>query len=146
MIGSCHATPGFCEACGMSSMSEPSAITGLPFAPGRHPRGRNPGDAALDLEAFLLQDSGEIFRRLEFLESELAETEDAVHHHLRLLFHAVDLAGQIGLYGSFFLGRGLVLPKQTQGGNGENQRQTYTSAYFLSLGTVYANARAVVSA
>jgi hypothetical protein len=31
MIGSCHATPGFCDACGMSSMSEPSAMTGLPL-------------------------------------------------------------------------------------------------------------------
>ena len=31
MIGSCQATPGFCDACGMSSMSEPSAITGLPL-------------------------------------------------------------------------------------------------------------------
>ena len=30
IIGSCQATPGFCEACGMSSMSEPSEITGLP--------------------------------------------------------------------------------------------------------------------
>ncbi len=31
MIGSCQATPGFCDACGMSSMSEPIAITGLPL-------------------------------------------------------------------------------------------------------------------
>ena len=30
MIGSGYATPGFCDACGMPSMSEPSAITGLP--------------------------------------------------------------------------------------------------------------------
>ncbi len=30
IIGSCYATPGFCEACGISSISEPSEITGLP--------------------------------------------------------------------------------------------------------------------
>ena len=30
MIGSRYATPGFCDACGMQSTSEPSAITGLP--------------------------------------------------------------------------------------------------------------------
>src|SRR5262249_31090211 len=30
MIASCHATPGFCDACGMQSMSEPMAMTGLP--------------------------------------------------------------------------------------------------------------------
>src|SRR5205807_2566441 len=30
MIGSCQATPGFWDACGMSSMSDPSAITGFP--------------------------------------------------------------------------------------------------------------------
>jgi hypothetical protein len=30
MIGSGNATPGFCDACGMPSMSDPSAITGLP--------------------------------------------------------------------------------------------------------------------
>ena len=29
-IGSWYPTPGFCEACGMSSISEPSEITGLP--------------------------------------------------------------------------------------------------------------------
>jgi hypothetical protein len=30
MIGSWYATPGFWEACGIPSMSEPSASTGLP--------------------------------------------------------------------------------------------------------------------
>ena len=30
MIGSWYATPGFCDDCGMPSMSDPSAITGLP--------------------------------------------------------------------------------------------------------------------
>ncbi len=28
--GSCHATPGFCDALGMQSMSLPKEITGLP--------------------------------------------------------------------------------------------------------------------
>ena len=84
----------------------------LAFAPGGHERGGNAGDAALDLEAFLFEDSGEIFRRLEFLKSELAETEDAVHHHLRLLLHAIDLAGEIGLHRGLFLGRCIRLSEQ----------------------------------
>jgi hypothetical protein len=31
IIGAWYATPGFCDACGISSMSEPSAITGFPW-------------------------------------------------------------------------------------------------------------------
>ena len=30
IIGAWHATPGFCDACGMSSISEPSEMTGFP--------------------------------------------------------------------------------------------------------------------
>ena len=60
----------------MPSMSEPSAMTGLPEPQRRHPRGRNAGDAALDLEAVLLEDAGQVLGRLELLEAELAEAED----------------------------------------------------------------------
>ena len=76
MIGSWYATPGFCDACGMPSMSEPSAITGLPDPHVADPRGRNAGHPSLDREAVLLEDAGEVLRRLEFLEAELAEAED----------------------------------------------------------------------
>ena len=91
----------------------------LALAPGRHPRRRNAGDAALDPEAFFLEDAGEVLRRLEFLEPEFAEAEDAVHHHLRLFLHGVDLAVEIGLHGGFFLG----LRKQTGGGQYENSKR-----------------------
>src|SRR5438067_2120413 len=81
----------------------------LPRSPARDPGGGNSGDAALDLEAFLLQDGGEVLGSLVLLKSELAEAEDAVYHDLRLLLHGVDLAGEIGLHGSFFFGRDLGL-------------------------------------
>ena len=67
---------------------------GLSRAPAGHPRGGNSGNAALDLEAFLLQNAGEVLGGLEFLEAEFAEAEDAIHHDLRLLLHGVDLAGR----------------------------------------------------
>ena len=42
-----------------------------------------PADAALDREAVLLEDAGEVLRRLEFLKAELAEAEDLIDHLLR---------------------------------------------------------------
>ena len=93
----------------MSSISEPSAITGFPCSPGRHERGGNAGDAALDLEAFLLENAGQVFRGFELLKAELAEAEDGIDHHLRLLLHAIDLAGQIGFHRRHFLRRDLLL-------------------------------------
>ena len=93
---------------------EPSEITGLPDPQGRHPRGRNAGDAALDLEALFFQDAGEVFRGFELLEAQFAEAEDAVHHDLRLLLHAVDLAGQIGLHGGFFFGSDFGLCQESE--------------------------------
>ena len=73
----------------------------LSLPPRGDERGGNAGDAALDLEAFFFEEAGEVFGCLEFLESELAEAEDAVDHHLRLLLHAVDLAGHVGPHGRF---------------------------------------------
>ena len=67
----------------MQSMSEPSAITGLPDPQSRRPRGRNAGDAALNREAFLLEDAGQVALRLELLEAELAEAEHRIDHLLR---------------------------------------------------------------
>ena len=78
-------------------MSEPSAITGLPDPQRGHPGGRNARRAALDREAVLLEDAGQIARRLDFLEAELAEAEDRVDHLLRQLGHLVDALDRFGL-------------------------------------------------
>src|SRR5579871_68240 len=59
-------------------------------APSRHPRGGNSRYAALDREALFLQQTREIFRRLEFLISKLAETENSVVDHLRQLASRLD--------------------------------------------------------
>ena len=53
--------------------------------------------------------TGKIFRGLKFLEAEFAEAEYGIHHHLRLLFHAVDLAVEIGLHPGDLVGRNLLL-------------------------------------
>ncbi len=87
----------------------------LARSPTRHPGRGNSGDAALDLEAFLLEHAGEVFGGFEFLETQFAEAEDAIHHDLRLFLHGVDLAGEVGLHGSFFLGRNLRLGDQCNG-------------------------------
>ena len=76
---------------------------GLARAPGGDPGGGNAGDAALDFEAFLFQNAGEVFGGLELLKSQFAEAEDAVDHDLRLLLHGIDLAGEVGLHGSLTL-------------------------------------------
>ena len=89
---------------------------GLAGAPGGDPRGGDAGDAALDFEAFLFEDAGEVFGGFEFLEAQFAEAEDAVDHDLRLLLHGVDLAGEVGLHGGFFVGRDFRLG---EGGCGE---------------------------
>ena len=95
IIGARYATPGFCDACGMQSTSEPSAITGLPD-PNRavHAR-RNACHAFLDREAFLLEDAGQVSLRLELLESELAEAEHRIDHLLREVVHAVDVGDRL---------------------------------------------------
>ena len=62
----------------------------LARAPRGDPGGRNAGEAARDLEAVLLENAGEVLRRLLFLDSELAEAEHLVDHLLREGRHAVD--------------------------------------------------------
>ena len=93
----------------------------LAGSPRRHPRGGNAGDAALDLEAFLLENAGEVLRGLELLEPELAEAEDAIDHDLRLLLHGVDLAGEVGLHGGLPFRRGLRLCKRADRAEQENE-------------------------
>ena len=72
---------------------------GLARSESRHPRRRNAGDAALNREAFLFQDAGQIALRLEFLKAQLAEAEDGVDHLLREVVHAVDARRGFGLVG-----------------------------------------------
>ena len=87
---------------------------GLAGAPTGHPRGGNPGDAALDFEALFFEDAGEVFGGFEFLEAQFAEAEDAVHHDLRLFLHGVDLAGEVGLHRGFFFGSDFRLPQESE--------------------------------
>ena len=56
---------------GMQSTSEPSAITGLPDPQRAIHAVGNAGDAALDGEAVLLEDAGQVALGLELLEAEL---------------------------------------------------------------------------
>ena len=57
----------------------------LAAAPGGHPGGRDAGDAALHLEAVLLEHAGEVPRGLDLLHAQLPEAEHRVHHLLRHL-------------------------------------------------------------
>ena len=69
----------------------------LARSPARHPRGRNAGEVLLDREAVLLQDVGQVLRRLELLEAELAEAEHLIVHALDVFAHAVDLEADVSL-------------------------------------------------
>ena len=73
------------------------------------------GNATLDLETFFLENASEVLGGFEFLKSELAETEDTVHHDLRLFLHGVDLAGKVGLHGGFFFRSGFRLSERRSG-------------------------------
>ena len=85
----------------------------LTFAPGGDEGGRNPRNAALDLESFFFENAAQVFGGLELLKSKLAETEDAIDHHLRLLLHAIDLASHIGFHTGFFFRRDFRLCEKT---------------------------------
>ncbi len=91
----------------MSSISEPSEITGLPepqvatHAVGIPAMPRSiwkPSFSRMPVRYFDVSNSWK---------PKLAEAEDAIHHDLRLLLHGVDLAGQIGFHGGFFFRRDL---------------------------------------
>ena len=69
----------------------------LPAAPRRHPRRRNAGDAAFDLESVLLEDAREIFRGFDLLKAQLAVAEHLVDDLLRELAHRVDVGDGIFL-------------------------------------------------
>src|SRR6185295_6541778 len=55
------------------------------------PGGRDPSDAALDIEAVLLKNSGDVFGSLVLLESKLAEAENLIDHLLGQHSKAFDL-------------------------------------------------------
>src|SRR5712692_712596 len=54
----------------------------LAASPRRHPGRGDFGNAALDAEAVLLENAGNVSRGLEFLEAELAVAVDLIHHLL----------------------------------------------------------------
>src|SRR5262249_6486060 len=61
------------------------------------PRGGNARDSPLDTEAVLLEDAGEILRRLDLLHPELAEREHLVDHLLGELGACVYRRGELRL-------------------------------------------------
>ena len=78
-------------------MSEPSAMTGLPDPQlAIHAVGM-PATSRSHREAVLLEDVGQVLRRLEFLEAELAEAEHLIVHALDVFAHAVDFEADIFL-------------------------------------------------
>ena len=73
-------------------------MTGLPDPQRRHPRRRNAGEVLLrSVKPFFFEDAGQVLRRLEFLEAELAEAEDLIVHLLDVFAHAVDFEADIAL-------------------------------------------------
>ena len=78
-------------------MSEPSAITGLPVPHVAIHAVGMPATPLLHREAVLLEDAGQVLRRLEFLEAELAEAEHHVVHLLDVLAHRVDFEADVAL-------------------------------------------------
>jgi hypothetical protein len=67
----------------------------LAGSPSRHPRRRDVGDAALDLESLALEDAGHVALRFHFLEPQLTEAEDRVHHLLREDAARVHVGGRL---------------------------------------------------
>ena len=90
----------------------------LAVPPGGKPRGGDAGDAALDGEAFLFENAGQVFGSFEFLETQLAEAEDLVDHDLGLLGAGVDIAQEVGGEGGLFLGL-------ESGGKEEQERENW---------------------
>src|SRR5947208_2296438 len=80
---------------------------GAPAAP---PRRRNPANPAFDAQAFLREPPGQVLRRLDLLEPELAEAEHLVDHLLDELAPAVDIGGRV-----FLVLRELRIPGRRRG-------------------------------
>ena len=113
----------------MSSISEPSEITGLPDPQvATHAVGM-PAKPRSTLKPSFSRMPLRYLRGLELLEAQLAEAEDAIHHDLRLLLHGVDLARQVGLDGGLFLGGDFRL----RGGRGGGQERDDGGFIHVSL-------------
>src|SRR5690606_28538831 len=67
----------------------------LAFAPPGDPAGRQSGDFALDLEAVLFENLGNIFGRLELVKCQFPEAEDRIVDLLRQLAAAIDACGDL---------------------------------------------------
>ncbi len=97
IIGAWYATPGFCDACGMPSMSEPSAMTGFPDPHVAMNAVGNAGNAFLHREAVLLQHVDQIAVGLDLLEAQLGKAEDGIDHLLGEDAHRLDALERLGL-------------------------------------------------
>ena len=62
IIGSRYATPGFCDACGMQSMSEPSAMTGFPDPQVAIHAVGMPATPSSIVKPFFFEDAGQVLR------------------------------------------------------------------------------------
>src|SRR6185369_6314020 len=69
----------------------------LARSPSRGPCRRDAGNALLDREAVLPEDRGQVLRRLEFLEAELAEAEYRVVPFLDVFLKRIDLEPDVAL-------------------------------------------------
>src|SRR6185437_16535381 len=85
----------------------------LALSPRCNERCGNARHAALNAESFFFENPSQVFRRLELLKTQLAETENAIYHHLSLFLHTVDLTDEVGFHGGFFFGCDLLLAKNT---------------------------------
>jgi len=71
----------------------------LAAAPGRHPGRGDASDAVLHHEAGAAKDLLQVTRRLDFLEAQLAEAEQAVHDLLPQLFSPLHIGDRLRLEG-----------------------------------------------
>ena len=81
----------------MPSMSEPSAITGLPLPHVAMNAVGMPATPSSTVKPFFLSSVDEVLRRLELLEAQLAVAEDLIDHLLREVLELLDLGGRFGL-------------------------------------------------
>ena len=95
MIGSCQATPGFCDAWGMQSMSDPSAMTGLPDPHVAMNAVGTPAMPSWTANPFFFEDVDQVPVGLELLKAELPVAEDLVDHLLRELGAALDVGDRL---------------------------------------------------
>ena len=72
----------------MTGLPEPHVAVQAVGMPAMDSSMRNP---------LLLQDAGQVLRRLDLLKAKFAEAEDLIHHLLGEVLHSVDFTRQLGL-------------------------------------------------